>query len=114
MHAKEGQTWAPCQMDIRWIMKHQVCYGGCHAHQSLCGSATGEAPIPCTYPVPHKTLPGAAGNLMTVFSAPDYPQFMHEGIPRYRNKGCVAVLSEPYFCSPEMVKYEAAPRPKVH
>lgn len=50
---------------------------------------------------------------MTVFSAPDYPQFMMDSLPRYRNKGAVAVLSAPTFSEPNMVQYEAAPRPKV-
>ena len=54
----------------------------------------------------------AEGRLMTVFSAPDYPQFIHEQADRYRNKAAVAVLSAPDFGVPRMVQFEAdMPRP---
>ena len=52
-----------------------------------------------------------AGRLITVFSAPDYPQFMADGAQRYRNKASVAVLSGPDYNKPEMTQYEAVPRP---
>ena len=49
---------------------------------------------------------------MTVFSAPDYPQFMADGATRYRNKAAVAVLTAPDYATPEMRQYEAVlPRP---
>jgi hypothetical protein len=52
-----------------------------------------------------------SGNLMTVFSAPDYPQFVHEPAQRYKNKAAVAVLSAPDWATATMVQYEAVPRP---
>jgi serine/threonine-protein phosphatase 5 len=55
-----------------------------------------------------------AGRLITVFSAPDYPQFMAEGVDRYKNKAAVAVLTGPNYDTPAMTQYEAAlPRPQV-
>lgn len=56
----------------------------------------------------------ASGKLITVFSAPDYPQFLPEDTPRYKNKGAVAVLTHPDYCSPSMRQFEAQlPRPKA-
>ncbi|KAL4550811.1 hypothetical protein Ndes2526B_g08910 [Nannochloris sp. 'desiccata'] len=55
-----------------------------------------------------------AGRLLTIFSAPDYPQFMADGVDRYKNKAAVAVLSGPDYDTPVMKQYEAAlPRPKA-
>ncbi|KAK9909268.1 hypothetical protein WJX75_009817 [Coccomyxa subellipsoidea] len=55
-----------------------------------------------------------AGCLMTVFSAPDYPQFQADGQERYRNLGAVAVLTGPSWDSPSFLQYEAVhPRPVV-
>ena len=55
-----------------------------------------------------------AGRLMTVFSAPDYPQFMADDALRYKNKGAVAVLSAPEYNTPAMTQYEAVlPRPEA-
>lgn len=58
----------------------------------------------------------AEGKLMTVFSAPDYPQFQPKHEDRFNNLGAVAVLrgSQDNYASPEMVEYPAAPRPEVH
>lgn len=54
-----------------------------------------------------------AGKLMTVFSAPDYPQFQ-EGPERLVNKAAVALLSAPDWATPRMVQYDAVqPRPQV-
>ena len=51
---------------------------------------------------------------MTVFSAPDYPQFMAEGAFRYSNKAAVAVLTSPDYDTPAMTQYEAVhPRPEA-
>ena len=51
---------------------------------------------------------------MTVFSAPDYPQFIPEAAQRYRNRAAVAVLSGPGWAEPDMRVYEAAaPRPEA-
>ena len=51
---------------------------------------------------------------MTVFSAPDYPQFIHEASERYNNKAAVAVLSAPDWATPEMRVFEAVhPRPQA-
>lgn len=57
----------------------------------------------------------AEGKLMTVFSAPDYPQFQPNNEDRFNNLGAVAVLrgSQGNYASPEMVEYPAAPRPQV-
>lgn len=52
---------------------------------------------------------------MTVFSAPDYPQFQPSNEDRFNNLGAVAVLrgSRECFTSPEIVEYPAVPRPQV-
>lgn len=52
---------------------------------------------------------------MTVFSAPDYPQFQPANEDRFNNQGAVAVLrsSHDSFTSPEIVEYSAVPRPEV-
>jgi serine/threonine-protein phosphatase 5 len=55
-----------------------------------------------------------AGKLYTVFSAPDYPQFIHPDLDRYKNKAAVAVLTRERgdYTDPEMMSYEAVhPRP---
>ncbi|KAL3157028.1 hypothetical protein ABBQ38_001277 [Trebouxia sp. C0009 RCD-2024] len=55
------------------------------------------------------------GNLMTVFSAPDYPQFQPSNEDRFNNLGAVAVLrgSHASYTSPELVEYSAVPRPQA-
>lgn len=55
------------------------------------------------------------GKLMTVFSAPDYPQFQPSQEDRFNNLGAVAVLrgSHDNYASPEMIEYPAAPRPQA-
>ncbi len=51
---------------------------------------------------------------MTVFSAPDYPQFCEDESERVGNKGAVAVLCAPDYASPRMVTYgPEEPRPEV-
>ena len=53
---------------------------------------------------------------MTVFSAPDYPQFqlLEEGEERYNNLAAVAMLRAPSYAEPEMRQFEARqPRPEV-
>lgn len=52
---------------------------------------------------------------MTVFSAPDYPQFQPSNEDRFNNLGAVAVLrgSRGNYTFPEMVEYSAVPRPQV-
>lgn len=52
----------------------------------------------------------AGGKLMTVFSAPDYPQYQEEG-PRLGNQGAVLVLAAPDFATPQPVCFDAALRP---
>ncbi|GAX74026.1 hypothetical protein CEUSTIGMA_g1476.t1 [Chlamydomonas eustigma] len=60
------------------------------------------------YSVDHVT---EAGNLVTLFSAPDYPQFQ-DAPTRYNNKGAVAVLSAPDYCQPSFKSFDAfTPRP---
>ncbi|KAL4369147.1 hypothetical protein GQ457_05G005870 [Hibiscus cannabinus] len=55
-----------------------------------------------------------SGKLITVFSAPDYPQFQATE-ERYKNKGAYVVLKPPDFDSPEFHSFEAiTPRPKVN
>ncbi|GBF98615.1 hypothetical protein Rsub_10804 [Raphidocelis subcapitata] len=65
------------------------------------------------YTVDHET---ASGRLVTVFSAPDYPQF--QAVPsdedRTRNKAAAARLAAPGWDSASFVQWEAAlPRPKA-
>lgn len=56
----------------------------------------------------------AAGNLYTIFSAPDYPQFQAEGEERYANLGAVAILSAPDYATPDIQTFDAVkPRPPV-
>ncbi|KAK9810288.1 hypothetical protein WJX72_008052 [[Myrmecia] bisecta] len=56
-----------------------------------------------------------SGQLMTVFSAPDYPQFQDVAAgERYDNTGAVAVLTAPGYSQPEMKQFRAVlPRPQV-
>ncbi|KZV58157.1 serine/threonine-protein phosphatase 7 [Dorcoceras hygrometricum] len=55
-----------------------------------------------------------SGKLVTLFSAPDYPQFQAT-VERYRNKGAYIVLEPPQFETPIFHSFEAvAPRPKVN
>lgn len=49
---------------------------------------------------------------MTVFSAPDYPQFQ-DGPERYDNKAAVAVLTAPDWAAPQFLSYAAQPRPPI-
>ncbi|XP_024384403.1 serine/threonine-protein phosphatase 7 isoform X2 [Physcomitrium patens] len=54
-----------------------------------------------------------AGKLITLFSAPDYPQFQASA-NRYNNKGAYIVLEAPDFSVPHFFEFEAVqPRPKV-
>ncbi|KAG0567280.1 hypothetical protein M758_7G154900 [Ceratodon purpureus] len=54
-----------------------------------------------------------AGKLITLFSAPDYPQFQASE-DRYNNKGAYIVLQAPDFSVPHFFEFEAVqPRPKV-
>jgi len=50
---------------------------------------------------------------LTVFSAPDYPQFMSPDEERYRNKASVVVLTAPDYSNPTIKQYEAVPRPEA-
>jgi len=63
------------------------------------------------YTTDHET---AEGNLMTVFSAPDYPQFINPEASRYQNKAAVFILKPPDYTNPEIKQFEAVlPRPCV-
>uniref|UniRef100_A0A2P2JV86 Serine/threonine-protein phosphatase n=1 Tax=Rhizophora mucronata TaxID=61149 RepID=A0A2P2JV86_RHIMU len=54
-----------------------------------------------------------SGKLITLFSAPDYPQFQATE-ERYKNKGAYIVLKPPGFDEPEFHSFEAiVPRPEV-
>lgn len=57
----------------------------------------------------------ASGKLMTVFSAPDYPQHLPEDADRYHNKAAVLVLrAETGYSTPEVRQFSAVlPRPVV-
>ncbi|KAI8031726.1 Serine/threonine-protein phosphatase 7 [Camellia lanceoleosa] len=61
-----------------------------------------------------------SGKLITLFSAPDYPQFQISCISRfatrrYKNKGAYIVLEPPHFDSPVFLSFEAiTPRPKAN
>ena len=51
---------------------------------------------------------------MTVFSAPDYPQFQADDDDRYNNLAAVALLSSPCYDEPHFLQYSAVlPRPAV-
>lgn len=52
-----------------------------------------------------------SGRLATLFSAPDYPQFLPDGAARVSNRGAVAVLSPPEYDQVEVRRFDAAPRP---
>lgn len=55
-----------------------------------------------------------SGKLITLFSAPDYPQFQATE-ERYQNKGAYIVLEPPDFDNPVFHTFEAiTPRPKVN
>ncbi|KAL3650234.1 Serine/threonine-protein phosphatase 7 [Castilleja foliolosa] len=55
-----------------------------------------------------------SGKLITLFSAPDYPQFQTTE-ERYRNKAAYIVLEPPHFDTPIFHSFEAVtPRPKVN
>ena len=56
----------------------------------------------------------ACGKLITLFSAPDYPQFQASE-DRYNNSGAYIVLSPPDFATPDFHTFQAVkPRPKAH
>lgn len=55
-----------------------------------------------------------SGKLITLFSAPDYPQFQATD-DRYRNKGAYVILEPPEYDSPIFRSFEAVtPRPKAN
>lgn len=55
-----------------------------------------------------------SGKLITLFSAPDYPQFQATE-ERYKNKAAYIVLNPPNFDTPEFHTFEAiVPRPKAN
>ncbi|XP_039850160.1 serine/threonine-protein phosphatase 7-like isoform X2 [Panicum virgatum] len=49
-----------------------------------------------------------SGKLITVFSAPDYPQFQASE-ERYNNLGAYLVLRAPDFATPMFCSFESAP-----
>jgi serine/threonine-protein phosphatase 5 len=56
----------------------------------------------------------AGGKLVTLFSAPDYPQFIADGEDRYHNKAAVLHLTTPDYATPQVDSFEAVlPRPQV-
>ncbi|KAK6911906.1 Aminotransferase-like, plant mobile domain [Dillenia turbinata] len=54
-----------------------------------------------------------SGKLITLFSAPDYPQFQAKE-ERYNNKGAYVILEPPDFHNPVFRSFSAAERPKVN
>ncbi|XP_048140080.1 serine/threonine-protein phosphatase 7 isoform X2 [Rhodamnia argentea] len=55
-----------------------------------------------------------SGRLITLFSAPDYPQFQATA-ERYKNKGAYIILEPPNFDNPTFNSFEAVtPRPKAN
>lgn len=56
---------------------------------------------------------GPNGKLVTVFSAPDYPQFLGSDELRISNRGAIIVLNAPDYASPEVVRFSASKRPEV-
>ncbi|XP_058195399.1 serine/threonine-protein phosphatase 7-like isoform X2 [Rhododendron vialii] len=56
-----------------------------------------------------------SGKLITVFSAPDYPQFQAPAEKRYNNKGAYIVLEPPHFDCPVFHSFGAVtPRPEAN
>ncbi|CAH9098369.1 unnamed protein product [Cuscuta epithymum] len=56
-----------------------------------------------------------SGKLITLFSAPDYPQFQATEEDRYRNKGAYIILEPPNFDTPVFCSFDAVtPRPKAN
>ncbi|KAI8526668.1 hypothetical protein RHMOL_Rhmol12G0013800 [Rhododendron molle] len=56
-----------------------------------------------------------SGKLITVFSAPDYPQFQAPEEKRYNNKGAYIVLEPPHFDCPVFHSFGAVtPRPEAN
>ena len=54
-----------------------------------------------------------SGRLATLFSAPDYPQFLPAGEDRVRNRAAFVVLRAPHCDEPEVNVFDAAPRPEA-
>lgn len=54
-----------------------------------------------------------AGILMTLFSAPNYPQFQPSDQERVVNKAAFVVLHSEKIYEPEIHQFEAVPRPSV-
>lgn len=55
-----------------------------------------------------------SGKLITLFSAPDYPQFQAEG-ERFKNRAAYILLQPPDYSVPEFHSFEAVlPRPKAN
>ncbi|PIA26247.1 hypothetical protein AQUCO_09500014v1 [Aquilegia coerulea] len=54
-----------------------------------------------------------SGKLITLFSAPDYPQFQATA-ERYNNKGAYILLEPPNFDNPKFYSFGATPRPKAN
>lgn len=54
-----------------------------------------------------------SGKLITLFSAPDYPQFQESSL-RFNNKGAYIVLESPDFSMPQIFTFGAVPRPKAN
>eukprot|EP00898_Chlorokybus_atmophyticus_P008303 jgi/Chlat1/8474/Chrsp80S07871 len=67
-------------------------------------------PMDVGYTIDHSVQ---AGQLITVFSAPDYPQFQ-ESEDRYNNRAAYAILTGPDYAVPRIEQFSAVlPRPKV-
>jgi len=67
------------------------------------------APMDTGHTVDHVT---PAGRLVTVFSAPDYPQFQEEpAAERYNNAASVLRLLPPTYAAYDVITYSAVPRP---
>ncbi|RWR78310.1 Phosphoesterase domain-containing protein [Cinnamomum micranthum f. kanehirae] len=63
------------------------------------------------YTIDHEV---ASGKLITLFSAPDYPQFQATK-ERYNNRGAYIVLEPPAFATPVFHSFDAVtPRPKAN
>ncbi|CAG9464490.1 unnamed protein product [Pedinophyceae sp. YPF-701] len=61
------------------------------------------------YTVDHE---GKTGRLVTVFSAPDYPQFQVDE-ERTHNRAAVALLKGPHWHEPSFMQFSAVPRPQA-
>ncbi|CAF2087798.1 unnamed protein product [Brassica napus] len=106
-----GLLWGPDYTE-EFLKKYQLkliirSHEGSDAREKRAGLAG----MDLGYTIDHDV---ESGNLITIFSAPDYPQFQATR-ERYRNKGAYIILQAPDFSGPQFRSFEAVtPRPKAN